>query len=77
MAINTGWDPPDAALRRQGSIPAQWLLGAFCFIALVLQDLLSSGIKTATQTDTACPAAKMFKMRVYLPVIVTRALQKK
>ena len=34
-------------------------------------DLLSSGIKTATQTDTVCPAFKMFKMRVYVPVIVT------
>jgi len=34
-------------------------------------DLLSSGIKTATQTDTVCSAFKMFKMRVYVPVIVT------
>ena len=36
------------------------LLGTFCFIALALRDLLSSGLTVAPQTDTACPAAKMF-----------------
>jgi len=34
-------------------------------------DLVSSGKKTATQTDIASPAAKMLKMCVYLPVMVT------
>jgi len=38
------------------------LLRTFCFIALALRDLLSSGCNTATQTNTVCPAAKMFKM---------------
>jgi hypothetical protein len=38
-------------------------------------DLLSSGIKTATQTGTACPAAKIFKIPVYLPVMVNSALE--
>ena len=41
------------------------LLGAFCFIAPAFQDLLSSGLKPGTQTDTAPPTAKIFKMRVY------------
>ncbi len=44
---------------KRAVIPKPHNLG-FCFNAVAFRDLLSSGLTLAPQTDTACPAAKMF-----------------
>lgn len=38
-----------------------WLLGAFCFIALTLRDLLSLGIKTVTRATLPAQQPKCLK----------------